>query len=583
MLPLLILPLLFLQSSGEDAQKIKVMFFGDSVVSGMHNKDTEICPFRYEFLRLVKKMQQTVEVVGTNSDPDGTCQKLGEELDVHNNGYQNAGIDELLDFITADLQYLHNPVDYIFSSLGTEDCFKWEQGNNHEILSQSIRRIMGRLLNINENAKIVHLPIMLPETAGSAALECMEVINKKLRDVYGDEKGHDRIRVVKMPKTYFSDSFFTIGKKEENVKVNQQPVVTTTPVAPKPVFVTPKLPIVKPPSVVVTPTGPVVSPPVVTPVVSPPTVVTPQTVVTTTETPVTVQPVVTPQTSTVSQPVDQVSTAPQPQVSNTVPETVNTPRRLDVSVMFLPKQQLLEDIAKVLIDAVHWGFRAKTVFPTPDVTKEPEYYGYDWCMKNYEESVCFEYYYGYSWCLEKYEKDDCYSYYYGDVKEWGKDDNYKWCLNFYDEEYCQFAYLDGKPDTWDWLSFGYHDCVKEKPVDECFNEYYGYAWCVNEYKDEDCYEYYYGGDDWEWNGETSYKWCVNFYTEEDCSERYLKTSSAVEVEKGSTGAVFTVIVVIVVIGSLGWLIWKKKLNFCKSKQYSRLDPMDKGGEDDGLL
>merc|ERR1719427_1474680 len=101
----LILPL----TLGEDMQKLKVMFFGDSVVSGAHSSEASVCPFRYDFQRALKTQGKEITVVGTNSDSEGTCQKTGEELNVNHNGYQNAGIDELLDYIAADLQYLYNP------------------------------------------------------------------------------------------------------------------------------------------------------------------------------------------------------------------------------------------------------------------------------------------------------------------------------------------------------------------------------------------------------------------------------------------------------------------------------------------
>jgi len=247
--------------------------------------------------------------------------------------------------------------------------------------------------------------------------------------------------------------------------------------------------------------------------------------------------------------------------------------------MFLPKQQLAQEIAKMLIDAVDWEFRAQTLFPTPEVTKEPDYYGYEWCMENYEGSVCFEYYYGYSWCLEEYSENECYSYYYGDVDKWEKDDNYKWCLNFYDEEYCNFAYLGGTPDDWDWLSFGYQDCLKDNEADMCFDLYYGYAWCVDEYDYADCYEYYYGGEDWVWNEDTSFNWCINFYSEEDCAEKYITSAVDYGGKFAGVNVFFSIVVAMAIFGCLVWVTWKKS-NFFRSKQYSRLDPQDKGGEDE---
>jgi len=536
------LPLLFLQSLGDDSQALKLMFFGDSVVSGMHNKESDICPFRYEFLRLANQINKPLQVVGTNADPDGTCQKLGEELDVHNNGYQFAGIDELLDFVTADLQYLHKPVDYIFSSLGAEDCLQWEEGRDLQILSQSVRRIMGRLLNINENAKIIHIPIMLPEAAGTAAVECMKTVNQKLRDVYDVEQEHARIQVLNFDNKLDSDSFYMIGENGKNVKIGPTLDDALKSVAVQPATVAlPEQPVVVSPGAAVVPAPAVVATPVVVDTSALPGVV--------------------------AQP-GLVSTG-----------TSNSPRRLDIPVMFLPKKQLAQEIAKVLMDALDWEFRAQTLFPTPEVTKEPDYYGYDWCMENYEDSVCFEYYYGYTWCLEEYSENECYSYYYGDLDEWGKEDSYKWCLNFYDEEYCDFAYLGDTPDNWDWLSFGYQDCLKDKGEADCFDLYYGYAWCVDEYEYADCYEYYYGGDDWVWDEDTSYNWCINFYSEDDCAEKYL-TSSVDYGDKFAGGNVFfSIVVALAIFGCLVWVTWKK-FNCFKSKRYNRLDPLDKNGEDE---
>jgi len=548
------LPLLFLlHSSGEDSQGIKVLFFGDSVVAGVHNKDVEICPFRYDFLRMANKMTKPIQVVGTNADPEGTCQKIGEELDVHNNGYFNAGIDDLLDFIAADLQYLHNPVDYIFTSIGSKDCLHWVEGQDPQILSQSLRRIMGRLLNINENAKIVHIPITLPETAGKAAVECMEGVNKVLREVYNDNNKDARIRIVNLSNKYGSDSFFTLDKNGKNVKVGE-PAKAANPV-------------------VAQPEQPQVSP-------NPPAVVTQPVVNPAPQTPP--QPVAPTVPQTPAQPV--VAPVPQAPPAPTIPETPATPRRLENAIIFLPNHQLAEEIAQVLIDAMDWEFRAQTLYPTPDVTKEPEYYGYEWCKANYDDNVCFEYYYGYAWCLEEYDGDECYTYYYGEMEEWGKEDNYKWCLNFYDEEYCEFAYHDGQLASSKWLSFGYQDCLKSNTEDECFDMYYGYKWCIGEYQDTDCYQYYYGADDWVWDDDTSYNWCINFYSEDQCTERYLTSSAAGPGIGGDgTGSKLLIGVAILgVAGTVGWVVWKK-YNCFRSKTYSRLDARDEGGEDDELL
>jgi len=407
---------------------------------------------------------------------------------------------------------------------------------------------MGRLLNINENAKIVHIPIMLPETAGTVAVDCMKTVNKKLREVYDVEQEHSRIQVLNFEDKLGSDSFYMIGGTGKKVKTGQSvdEAVNSAVVQPATV-VAPETPVVALPTTAVAPEPPVV--------VAPPVVI---------DTPGLPEAVVQP---------GSVAT------SNAEPETSNSPRRLEIPVMFLPKQQLAQEIAKVLMDAVDWGFRARTLFPTPEVTKEPEYYGYDWCMENYEESVCFEYYYGYTWCLEEYSEDECYSYYYGDVEKWEKDDSYKWCLNFYDEEYCDFAYLGGTPDNWDWLSFGYQDCLKDNEPDMCFDLYYGYAWCVDEYEYADCYEYYYGGEDWVWNEDTSYNWCINFYTEEDCAEKYLTSGVDYGGKLAGVNVFFSLVVAMAVFGFLAWVTWKKFKCF-RSKQYSRLDPRDKSGEDE---
>merc|ERR1719397_1880250 len=136
-LSLLAISLVHLTSG--DVPKLKVMFFGDSIVSGIHNSDVSICPFRYDFLRRLKKEGKEVIVVGTNTDKEGVCQKVGEGLSLKNNGYQNAQLSELLDFITADLQYLGKPVDYIFTSIGLQDCLHWKKGRDFQILSQQVR------------------------------------------------------------------------------------------------------------------------------------------------------------------------------------------------------------------------------------------------------------------------------------------------------------------------------------------------------------------------------------------------------------------------------------------------------------
>merc|ERR1712087_450394 len=265
-------------------------------------------------------------------------------------------------------------------------------------------------------------------------------------------------------------------------------------------------------------------------------------------------------------------------------------RRLKQTLEYLPKPELARIIASVLIHDLDWSFRAQTPPPTKDVTKEPDYYGYDWCKGKYEEEECFEYYYGYVWCLQGYSEEECYNYYYGEVEEWQEKDSYKWCLNFYDEEYCSFAYQGNEPDTWDWLSFGYHDCLKSKGNDDCFEQYYGYAWCVNEYADQDCYEYYYGDEQWEWDTDSNMKWCRNFYTEEDCVSRYQggdKTVSISSVEKeviyikpesSTNNTIRTGVVLVVIALAIGCCY--KKMNCSGKSEYSRLDTRYTGGEDE---
>jgi len=529
---------------GDDSQPMKVMFFGDSLISGVHNKQASVCPFRYDFLRGLKKGAKSVTVIGTNSDAEGACQKIGEELSLKHNGYQTAEIDELLDFIAADLQYLYDPVDYVFTSMGVQDCLNVAEGSDFQIISQSVRRIMGRLLNLNQNGKIYHVPILLPSTAGKTAIECMDFVNQKLRDVYDPEKNHGRIRVIDPleGRTLTEEMFYILGEKAEakpspNTEVPKS-APSPNPEVPKPAPV-PATPVVPKP---VTPDAPAVAQ---------------------------VAPVETPATSTVA-------------------EGTGATRRLKGTLQYLPKPELARSIASKLTKDLDWTFRAQTASPTLEVTKEPEYYGYDWCKGKYEDDECFEYYYGYVWCLQEYSESDCYNYYYGEVEEWKEEESYKWCLNFYDEEYCSFAYQGNQPDTWDWLSFGYHDCLKSKEDDECFERYYGYAWCVNEYTDTDCYEYYYGDDKWVWDSDSNMKWCLNFYTEEDCASRYqgdgitprvsAKTAGS-SLEAGGTSNAIRVIAVLVVVGIGLWFCYKKLNCFGKS-DYSRLDTRNTGAEDE---
>jgi len=566
-LSVLILPLTF----GEEMQKLKVMFFGDSVVSGAQSSEASVCPFRYDFLKALKTQGKEITVIGTNKDSEGTCQKIGEELQLDHNGYQNAGIDELLDYIAADLQYLYNPVDYLFTSIGLQDCLKCEEGTDFQIISQSIRRIMGRLLNLNKNGKIYHIPILIPPSAGKTAVECMNFVNQKLRDVYDPSKNHGSIRVIDPlnGKAPTDDMFYILGGTTKTKKTPATKPATVTPPAPVApavkVPVKPTTPVVTPPAPVVKPTAPVVTPP--TPVVKP------------------TKPVVRPSTP-VFKPTTPVVTPPAPVTAPEVSKVTQPEegRRLSRPLEFLPKPELITKITEVLIKDLDWSFRAQTLAPTPEVTKEPEYYGYEWCKGVYGDDECFQYYYGYVWCLGKYGEEECYNYYYGEVEEWKKDDSYKWCLNFYDEEYCSFAYQGNEPDTWDWLSFGYHDCIKEKDNNVCFEQYYGYAWCVNEYSDNDCYEYYYGGDEWQWDTASNRKWCKNFYSEDVCATRYqdggpsVSTSILQSATPGSTNKNIGVVAALVV-AILACLCYKRMSCF-KKTEYSRLDTKYMGGEDE---
>jgi len=240
-----------------------------------------------------------------------------------------------------------------------------------------------------------------------------------------------------------------------------------------------------------------------------------------------------------------------------------------------------EPEAEVLVQVTDFEFGAKTQSPTPEVVKEPDYYGYDWCFDNYEEDECFEYYYyGYTWCLEKYSEDECYNYYYGSTEDedWGADDSYKWCTNFYDEEYCSFAYLGNQPVDWDWLSFGYHNCLEAIADDEyCFDQYYGYSWCLNHYDDLECYEYYYGGEDWLWEDDTSYNsywsyiWCIYSYSDDDCTERYPTDGTPTSPSTGNI--MFFVVVSGFVLAALVWMSWNKCSCF---KPKERLEQTEDG-------
>lgn len=181
------------------------------------------------------------------------------------------------------------------------------------------------------------------------------------------------------------------------------------------------------------------------------------------------------------------------------------------------------------------GFRAQTLYPTPEVTKEPDYYGYDGCLNYYEADDCFDNYYGYDWCLNNYEEDKCFEYYYGhdeDVQEWGPQDSYKWCLIFNNKEWCQFAlfaYLGVQPDPWNWLYIRYNDCLKTELPDICDDQWYGYVWCLSSDDYMECNEYYYPYK--AWDEERVYNWCLNFYTDDEC--RYLFFSGEVENVSGN--------------------------------------------------
>jgi len=517
----LLLFLFFSSTLGDDGKMppLKVMFFGDSVVAGMHNSETDICPFRYEFLRGLKLLNKEVEVVGTNADPEGTCQTKGEGLDPHNNGYQVSGMSDLLDFITSDLQYLNNPVDYIITSMGMQECLNWESGKDFQILSQSTRRIMGRLLNLNDNAMIIHVPILLPESAGETATKCMNFVTTKLREVY-DQKNKARIKIMsKVDENLKDDMFNVVGKKpasksktssdaedqkssdSNGEKVTKKKKAEETKTESKETRENQAEP--KKEDKRAEPKNTEKK-----------------------QKPAKEKKEELPREEKKIKKVAEKST--EKETAEVIKEVTararrregkQNGRRASEPFVYLPKTELTITIANILLKMIKFEFRANTPTPTMDVTKDPDYYGYDWCMKNFQEEECFEYYYGYVWCLKKYSEDECYNYYYGE-SEWESQDSYKWCLNFYDEEYCSFAYKGEEPDTWDWLSFGYQDCLRKKNSEECFNEYYGYAWCLKEYSNENCYEYYYGADYWEWDSKASYKWCLNFYTTEECSEKY---------------------------------------------------------------
>lgn len=517
---------------------MKVMFFGDSIVSGIHNSEADICPFRYEFLRSLKKEGKEVTVVGTNTDKEGACQKTGEGLSLSNNGYQNAQVDELLDYITADLQYLGNPVDYIFTSIGLQDCLQWKEGRDFQILSQQVRRIMGRLLNLNENAKIYHIPLMLPPSADKLCVDCVNFVNEKLRDVYDPEKNHSRIRVINPihEETLTEDMFFKLGSSPvKTTKVSETKAEATKPLAPS-----------------------------------------------VSETKAEVTKLLAP---SVSETKTEVTMPLPPSVDPKLPSDNSTAevRRLNQLLEYLPKDDLNKMISNELIKTLDWKFRAQTPIPTMAVTKADDYYGYSWCISKYEKEECFEYYYGYVWCMEKYSDDECYNYYYGKKDNWDEKDSYKWCLNFYDEEYCSFAYKGEEPDTWDWLSFGYHDCLKTKESNECFENYYGYAWCVNEYNDTDCYDYYYSGNDWVWDEKSNYKWCINFYTDDECKAKYVNKPNTIELKIQQAGYVLgfsPMTVVLLVLAIAGVFLFCCCRNFSSSgkKEYTSIPRY--GGEDE---
>jgi len=545
-LSLLVVSLLHFASG--DAPKLKVMFFGDSIVSGIHNSDVDICPFRYDFLRRSKKEGKEVTIVGTNADKEGACQKTGEDLSLKNNGYQNAKVDELLDFITSDLQYLGNPVDYIFTSVGLQDCLQWKEGTDLQIISQQVRRIMGRLLNLNKNAKIYHIPLMLPPSAPKSAVDCVSFVNQKLRDVYDLEKKHDRILVVDPlhGQELTDDMFLMVGSAIlKATKADEIKAEATNPPAPSVDAVN--------------------------------TIKVGETKAEVTE----------PLPAETTEPLAAEATEPlEPSVDAKIPASDSTAevRRLNQIFEYLPNKDLAKMISNELITTLDWKFRAQTPTPTMAVTKDADYYGYDWCTSKYEKDECFEYYYGYVWCLQKYSNDECYNYYYGKQDTWEEKDSYKWCLNFYDEEYCSFAYKGQEPDTWDWLSFGYHDCLKTKNNTDCFEQYYGYAWCVSKYSDKDCYEYYYGSEGWVWDENSNYKWCINFYSDDECKAKYLNTTATTQLQTQKSGYILGLtpmkvgIIVIAISGILLFCAYRNLGWFRKNEMYSSLPIY--GGDDE---
>eukprot|EP00495_Collosphaeridae_sp_1-RS-2012_P009642 TRINITY_DN9895_c0_g1_i1.p1 TRINITY_DN9895_c0_g1~~TRINITY_DN9895_c0_g1_i1.p1 ORF type:complete len:169 (-),score=12.73 TRINITY_DN9895_c0_g1_i1:118-624(-) len=51
-------------------------------------------------------------------------------------------------------------------------------------------------------------------------------------------------------------------------------------------------------------------------------------------------------------------------------------------------------------------------------------------------------YYGYAWCVGEYQETDCYEYYYGsDDWVWNDESSYTWCINFYSDDECAERYL----------------------------------------------------------------------------------------------------------------------------------------------
>jgi len=103
------------------------------------------------------------------------------------------------------------------------------------------------------------------------------------------------------------------------------------------------------------------------------------------------------------------------------------------------------------------------------------------------------------------------------------------------------------------------------------------AWCVKEYNGTDCYEYYYGGDEWEWNRDSSYKWCLNFYSEADCLIRYPTETDVTVVAQTTVPSKWLGFVAAAIAAVLLWICYKKA-DFSSSKEYTPINRT--GGEDE---